>query len=175
MNKHLVKVLIASLLLALFATACSSGPPTVTQAPPGQDDGGGSEATAEPVEDVGTEETDSATDATEVPSVPVDDRGIPIDIPIMADAYDIQISITRSGVDIKFRVDLGVEDTVAYFQESLPGAGWVETTSQDTAFGALGSMARVNEAEDSMSLSMNFNAGGEFTQVIVSVSRTQVD
>ena len=175
MKKILINVLVLAIMFTLFSAACSSGPPTVTVAPPGQDDGSGA---AEPTQaPASSDEASDPTEETEIEQepIPVDERGIPLDIPIMEGAYDIQVSLSRSGVDINFRVDMSVEDTVAYFQENLPTMGWMETTSKDTAFGALGSMARINEAEDNMALSMNYNPGGEFTQVVVSVSRTIVD
>ena len=68
-----------------------------------------------------------------------------------------------------------IENVLVFLQDALPEIGWMETTSKDSVIGSLGSMARVNDNEDNLSISMNYNPGGMFTQVLISVSRTVVE
>ncbi len=166
MKKTLFYVAVLSVLAALLLAACGGG---ATSAPEsGPDSAPASAGDAQPESPSG-----EGGGQEEAPAPP--ENEIPEDVPVMENAYEIRVSSTRNGFDMTYRVDTDIETALAYYQEALLEAGWQETTSRDSIVGSLASMARINEAEDSLTVSMTYNAGGGFVEIRVSVSRTTVE
>ena len=111
------------------------------------------------------EGTGEATDSE--PSGPV----VPADIPLPQGIYELQVM--REGAQIEFRVDGTLEDVTAFFQAELPQYGWEETRTPDAVVGSMGSIVRVNENGDTLSINLQFNQFGNYCSVQINISREE--
>lgn len=85
------------------------------------------------------------------------------DIPIMVGGRRLEVAM--DGSNISYEVDGQIEDVVAFYQEELPKYGWEMTRSPDNVVGAMATMARVNEAGDRLTFSLQYNPMGEFVVI----------
>jgi hypothetical protein len=119
-----------------------------------------------------TQDPDDVPEAVDEaePPVKVDvTGGVPDDIPIMEESYDLQASST--GNNVSYQVDATVEDVVLYYQEELPAFGWEMAGPPDNAIGTIGTMLRENAAGDSLAINMQFNQVGGFVRLNMRINR----
>ena len=60
---------------------------------------------------------------------------------------------------------------MTYYATELEALGWTPTRAPDSAIGVIGAMSRQNEAGDVISLTLSYNANGDFVTVLIAVSR----
>jgi hypothetical protein len=94
--------------------------------------------------------------------------GVPEDVPVMPDAYELQIP---NEVTVYYKVDLPLKDVVTFYNEELPNYGWEQPKIPDSALGAMAQMARSKSDGDRITLSIQNNPVGEFTIVQISLTR----
>ncbi len=94
--------------------------------------------------------------------------GVPEDVPVMPDAYELQIP---NAVTIYYKVDLPLKDVVAFYQDELTNYGWDQPKNPDSAVGAMAQMARSKSDGDRITFSIQYNPVGEFTVVQISLTR----
>lgn len=113
--------------------------------------------------------SDSAPPVGEAPAQDAAGEAVPEDIPVIPGAYDLDV--IRSGTQVNFRVDGDIEYVMGWFQGELEAYGWAPTRAPDSAMGAIGTMSRANEAGDTVSINMSYNANGGFVIVQIAISR----
>lgn len=148
-SKRVLFVTIAIILLSILSVACSKGQTTT------------------PTENaVSTQEPGASTPqpvvATSVPA------GIAEDVPIMPEAYDLQVP---NELNIIYRVDLQIKDVVAFYQQELPTKGWEKPANPDSVVGSMAQMARTKANGDRITFSIQYNPVGEFTIVQIFITR----
>jgi hypothetical protein len=97
--------------------------------------------------------------------------GQPIDVPIMDNNRDLQIS--RTGENMSYKVDtVTLQDVMTYYQDNLTAAGWTPGPNENPV-GArnLVTLARTNEAADRVTVTMQHNPIGEFVVVSIVLTR----
>jgi len=169
MKKQSVLFLIVLTLLAmLLMTACGT-PPATSQAEPTAPPSSGSETgTEEPAaEEPATTETVGEETSSGGPTL--DENGVPTDVPLMAEMYDLRVE--AESTRIIYKVVGTVEDVVTFYQTELPLLGWDKVLGADSAIGAMGAMGRQNAQSDKLSVSLSFNPNGNFVTVIIDIHR----
>jgi uncharacterized lipoprotein YbaY len=126
-----------------------------------------SEETAAPVENpVTTQEPSSpvqqATEGVTQPSGP------PEDVPIMPDAYELEIA---NKLNLGYKVALPIADVVAFYQEELPKNGWDQINNPDSVIGSMAQLTRSKTNGDRVTFSLQFNPIGEFTVLQIYITR----
>jgi hypothetical protein len=94
--------------------------------------------------------------------------GVPEDVPVMPDAYDLKIP---NEVTVYYKVDKPLQDVVTFYNEELPNYGWEQPKNPDSAVGAMAQMARSKSDGDRITFSIQYNPVGEFTIVQISLTR----
>jgi len=94
--------------------------------------------------------------------------GIADDVPIMPDAYALEIP---NGLNVTYRVDLQIKDVVAFYQQELPTKGWDQPANPDSVVGSMAQMARTKTNGDRITFSIQYNPIGEFTIVQIYLTR----
>jgi len=127
-----------------------------------------SQVTTAPVENpVTTQESSSPVQqATEVVSIP---NGPPEDVPIMPDAYELEVA---NQLNLGYKVALPIADVVAFYQEELPKNGWDQINNPDSVVGSMAQMTRSKTNGDRITFSLQYNPIGEFTVLQIYVTRT---
>ena len=149
--KNILLVITALLFLSITLAAC----------------GGNQEETTVPEESTAaTQESTTATEVTE--GTASEPSGVPEDIPIAPDAYDIQVPNQQN---VSYKVDQTIADVVAFYQQELENYGWSASKNPDTVVGNMAQFARTNEAGDRLIFSLQYNPIGEFTIVQISITR----
>jgi len=146
---HLL-VIAALLLMSLMLVAC----------------GGNQETTVPEENPVVTQETTTSDEVTENPAD--EPSGVPEDIPIIPDAYELQ---APDKLNISYKVDKTIADVVAFYQQEFENYGWNVPKNPDTVVGNMAQLARSNDAGDRVILSLQYNPIGEFTIVQISITR----
>ena len=143
-------ILTAILFILVFTVACDK-----------------SQATTAPVENqVASQEPSSPVEqTTEVFS---QSNGPPEDVPILPDAYDLQVP---NELNLSYKVALPIADGVAFYQEELPKNGWDQINSPDSAVGSMAQMTRSKTDGDRITISFQYNPIGEFSIVQVYLTR----
>jgi hypothetical protein len=148
--KRVLFVIAVIIIISILSVACSKGQATTpSQYPITTQEPGGS--TSQPVV------------ATSAPS------GVPEDVPIMPDAYDLQIP---NQLNLTYKVDLQIKDVVAFYQQELPTDGWDQPANPDSVVGSMAQMARSKANGDRITFSIQYNPVGEFTIVQIYITRT---
>jgi len=151
MKSKRIFIIFASLLILLvLLAACSKGTEV-----------------SEPVENQGTTQESLLSD--QETSVPVKEPlGVPEDVPIMPDAYELKVP---NEFTIYYKVNIPLQDVVTFYNEELPNYGWDEPKYPDSAVGAMAQMARSKPDKDRITFSIQYNPVGEFTVVQISLTR----
>jgi len=149
--KSILLVIAVLLLLSMALAACG---------------GNQEEATVPEENPVATQETTTATEAPE--NTASDEGGVPEDVPIAADAYDLQAPDQKN---VTYKVDQTIADVVAFYQQELENYGWTAGKAPDTVVGNMAQFARTNEAGDRLIFSLQYNPIGEFTIVQISITQ----
>ena len=162
-------VWILSIVVLVLTTACK---PTIkiterpTSPPSGSSSGGSAtQPTGGESQPVGETGTGGESDQAVSPS------GVPADIPVMDEAYSLQVM--RAGDNIAYKVDNTMDEVVTFYQEQMPGAGWQESTSPDTIVASIASLVRVNDAGDRVVINLQSNELGGFVTVSILVTRAK--
>jgi len=117
----------------------------------------------------GEEPAAGDAEATQTPALGV--YGQPIDVPIMDDHRDFQIS--RSSQNMGFTMDgIALEEVYTWYQEKLTEAGWHEGPNE-APVGSRNNVtiARTNDASDRITITMQFNSIGDFVLVSIVLNR----
>jgi hypothetical protein len=110
------------------------------------------------------------TAETEItPAAPSGPEGAASDLPIMENAYKLQV--LRGGNSVTYQVDGSIQDVVNFYQEALPQYGWEMAGPPDSAVGSIATMLRKNQAGDSMSINMQENKLGGFVSITIQIIR----
>jgi hypothetical protein len=149
-STRILLILTTIFILAVFLVACSK-----------------STAVTEPLQNQTVTQQESTT--VQETSVPTNEPlGVPEDVPVMPDAYDLQIP---NEFTIYYKVALPLQDVVTFYNEELPNYGWQQPKHPDSAVGAMAQMARSKENGDRITFSIQYNPVGEFTVVQISLTR----
>lgn len=166
-------------VIALLLTACRG---ETTQPPQTSDSGSDSVTTPAATEapaETNTEEPDTGDsngtdagngDTTDTGEVPVDELGVPVDVPIVPGAYEIRSE--RENTRITYKVEGTIDDVVTFYQMELPTYNWTKMRGQDSAVGAMGSISRENENGDTIAILLSFNPNGNFVSVAIDILRS---
>ena len=146
-------LIITILVMALAAAACSK-PPEATEAAP--------TSAAPMTTQEGGATTEPAAPPTSSPS------GVPEDVPIMSEAYDLQIP---NQLNINYKVNLPIKDVVTFYEEIFEDYGWDIMNNPDSVVGSMAQMSRANAKGDRLIFSLQFNPVGEFTIVQIFITR----
>ena len=147
--KRILFVTAAIILLSILSVACSKGQATTPAQNP-----------------ISTQEPGASTPqpvvATSAPG------GIAEDVPIMPDAYDLQVP---NELNVIYKVDLQIKDVVSFYQQELPTKGWDQPANPDSVVGSMAQMARTKPNGDRITFSIQYNPVGEFTIVQIYLTR----
>ena len=125
------------------------------------------QSTTVPVDNpVTTQEPSSPVqETTEVVAQP---NGPPEDVPIMSDAYELQVA---NPLNLTYKVNTPLEDVVKFYQDELPKNGWDKINNPDSVVGSMAQMARTNANGDRITFSLQYNPIGEFSVVQIYITR----
>jgi hypothetical protein len=151
MKKQGLFILTSVIMLSLLLVACSSTPTTapVQQA-----------ATPQGVAPIQAVSSAPATKAA--PTAPTD-------VPIMTGAYGIE---TPTELNITYKVDAPIKDVVAFYESTLPEAGWDQMSNPDSVVGSMAQMSRSKTNGDRITFSLQYNPVGSFTIVQIYLTRS---
>ena len=113
-----------------------------------------------------TQDVNTNTEQTEV--VAPQPVGAPEDVPIIPDAYDIEIT---SELNQNYKVNLPLKDVVEYYQSELPKNGWDQINNQDSVVGQMAQITRSKTNGDRINFSLQYNPVGEFSIVQIYITR----
>jgi hypothetical protein len=113
-----------------------------------------------------TQEVNPSTEQTEVVAPPL--VGAPEDVPIIPDAYDVEITDESNQ---NYKVDLPLKDVVEYYQTELPKNGWDQINNPDSVVGQMAQMTRSKTNGDRINFSLQYNPVGEFSLVTIYITR----
>jgi hypothetical protein len=159
-NRFLLVILLVIILAGLFS-ACGS---RAAEVPDAATEESAVEATVEQAEESG-----DILEPTDTPSLGA--YGQPIDVPIMDGHRDL--SISRGGLNIRYTFDnIALQDMVTWYQENLTANGWHEGPNED-AVGSrnLYTLARLNDSNDRITVTMQYNSIGNFVVVTIVINR----
>jgi hypothetical protein len=149
-SKKWLFIIASLLLISMLLTAC----------------GGSQETTVAEENPVATQESSAPEEI--VASEPSEDSGVPEDVPMIPDAYDLQVS---NKTRISYKVDKTVQEVVEFYQSEFENYGWTVVKNPDSVVGNMAQMSRSNEAGDRLIFSLQYNPIGEFTVVQISITR----
>lgn len=113
-----------------------------------------------------TQEVNTSTEQTEI--VAPQPVGAPEDVPIIPDAYDIEIT---DKLNQNYKVDLPINDVVEYYQTELPKNGWDQINNPDSVVGQMAQLTRSKLNGDRINFSLQYNPIGEFSIVQIFITR----
>ncbi len=148
-SSKLLSIISVIIAILVFTVACSSG-----------------QATTPPQAPVATQPSGSTTQQPVVTTAPAT---VPEDVPIMPDAYDVQVP---NQLNVSYKAPAQIKDVVAFYQTALPTAGWDQTNNPDSVVGNMAQMSRSKANGDRITFSLQYNPVGEFTIVIIWITRT---
>jgi len=148
-SKQVLLLIAAIIILSILSVACSKGQATTPAQNP-----------------VSTQEPGITTQESVVPTS--EPTGVPEDVPIMPDAYDLDVP---NQLNILYKVDKPIKDVVDFYQQELPNNGWDQPRNPDSVVGSMAQMARTKASGDRITFSIQFNPVGEFTIVQIYITR----
>jgi hypothetical protein len=152
MNLKKVSLIIAAIIiLTIILVACSK-----------------SDATSVPVENQGTTQESSASSTQETVPTTSQASSAPEDVPIMPEAYEVQVS---NQLNVSYKVKSTIQDVVTFYQQEFVNYGWDVVNNPDTVIGSMAQLSRSNAAGDRLTFSLQYNPVGEFTIVTIYVTR----
>src|SRR4030065_1667461 len=125
-NRNFVLISATIIILAILSVAC-----------------GKSQATTAPVESPVNTQVGSAPTVAVLPTSPPNE--VPEDVPIMPDAYELQIA---NALNLTYKVAVKIEDVVAFYQEEFPNYGWDKKNNPDSVVASMAPIARGKEKGD---------------------------
>jgi hypothetical protein len=154
--KNSLILVVAIILLSIISVACSKSQETTPAQNP-----------------VTTQEPGAATQqpgaATQQPgSVTSEPTGAPEDVPIMPDAYELQVP---NQLNIIYKINAQIKDVVTFYQQELPANGWDQINNPDSVVGSMAQMARSKTNGDRLTFALSYNPVGEFTIVQIYINR----
>jgi hypothetical protein len=161
-NKFLIIGII--ILMSLLITSCS----TATTSDLNINSGESAEAVVETTDQEQIPEESEVQSGNSGENSTIEDK-LPEDLPIMP-GYR-KLAVTSDGSNISYEVDGNIDDVVTYYQGELSNLGWEMTRSPDNAYGAFGSIIRINEKGDRVTFSLQYNSVGEFVVVRIFLLR----
>jgi ABC-type Fe3+-hydroxamate transport system substrate-binding protein len=145
-----ILLFLTTLLILLLLVACSKNQATTSST-------GNTITTQEPLT------------ATQQTSVEVSQpEGVPEDVPIMPDAYDLEVT---NQLNLNYKINLPIKDVVAFYQQELPNNGWDQINNPDSVVGSMAQMSRSKANGDRINFSFQYNPIGEFTVVQIYITR----
>lgn len=156
--------LVVTVLLMVLLVSCSSGstPDVSSSSNVSQD----TEAEQVDQEQVSEESDVQTVESSEIEPVK---QELPEDIPIPP-GYR-KLLITKDASNISFEVDGTIDEVVTFYQQELTNLGWEMDRSPDSVFAAFGSIARIMENGDRITISLQYNPVGEFVVVRLVILR----
>jgi PBP1b-binding outer membrane lipoprotein LpoB len=127
---------------------------------------GKKQATTAPVESPVNTQAGAAPTVAVLPTSPPNE--VPEDVPIMPDAYELQIA---NALNLTYKVNVKIEDVVAFYQGEFPNYGWDKTNNPDSVVASMAQMSRGKENGDRIAFSLQYNPVGEFTIVQIYIVR----
>lgn len=97
------------------------------------------------------------------------DNGVPTDMPLPQDYYDLKVA--RNGTQITYKINAEVQTAVDFYHNQLEPLGWEIKGPLDSVVGNIATMLRQNEAGDRASINMQYNPNGSFTVITISINR----
>ncbi len=129
---------------------------------------GNNQSTTAPVENATTSETGTTT--TQGPAATERSKnGVPEDVPIMPDAYELQVA---TELNLSYKVDATIQEVVDFYQAEFPNYGWDVINNPDTVVGSMAQMSRSNANGDRLIFSLQNNPIANFTSVTIYITRT---
>lgn len=110
-----------------------------------------------------------ATAAPEDAGPVLGDNGVPTDMPLPQDYYDLKVA--RNGTQITYKINAEVQTAVDFYHNQLEPLGWEIKGPPDSVVGNIATMLRENEAGDRASINMQYNPNGSFTVITISINR----
>jgi hypothetical protein len=148
-KRNIVLILATIIILAILSVAC-----------------GKSQATTAPIESPVNTQVGAAPTVAMLPTSPPNE--VPEDVPIMPDAYELQIA---NSLNLTYKVAVKIEDVVAFYEEEFPNYGWDKTNNPDSVVASMAQMSRGKENGDRIAFSIQYNPVGEFTIVQIYIVR----
>jgi predicted small lipoprotein YifL len=153
--KKFVLTITVILILSSIMVACGGKQPTGV--PP--------EETNAPLQSPAPTQEGSTQEPVGTPNT---GNGVPEDVPIMPDAFEIQVANAKN---LTYKVNAKIEDVVAFYQGEFPKFGWDVINNPDSVVGSMAQIARSNAAGDRLVFSIQYNPVGEFTVVQIFITR----
>jgi len=144
---------IGLLIILLFLVGCSRN-----------------EVTTTPVDNVITTQAPTVSETQPVDVSTEPSTGAPEDVPIMPDAYELQVP---NQLNITYKVNTSIQEVVNFYQEEFPNNGWDVINNPDSVVGAMAQLSRSNANGDRLVFSIQFNPVGEFSIIQIFITRTQ--
>jgi hypothetical protein len=94
--------------------------------------------------------------------------GVPEDVPIMPEAYDLSVS---NQLNVSYKVSVTIADVVAFYQQEFANYGWDVGNNPDSVIGSMAQLSRSNAAGDRLVFSIQYNSIGEFSIVQIYITR----
>jgi hypothetical protein len=144
---------IGFLIISLFLVGCSRN-----------------EVTSTPADTVTTTQAPTVveTQPLDVPTEP--STGAPADVPIMPDAFELQVP---NQLNITYKVNAMIKDVVDFYTAEFPNYGWDVINNPDSVIGAMAQLSRSNANGDRLVFSIQYNPVGEFSIIQIFITRTK--
>jgi hypothetical protein len=165
-------LIVIMIMTILFAAACggSGETPAPTNPPAPTTSSEGADAQEPSGSETGAEtEPDETGEETVADGPALDDRGVPLDVPVSGAAYDLRVE--ANSTRIVYKVDGTIQEAVDFYVAEFPSYGWDQISGADSAVGAMGTLSRKNEAGDTLSILLSFNPNGNFVIVTIDIIR----
>jgi hypothetical protein len=147
-------VVLSITIIALISAAC-----------------GGSQTTTPAQSQAPATTQDAGSSVVQPTAVPTKSKPTaPADVPIMPDAYAIEVP---NQLTVSFKVDTTIQDVVDFYQTTLPENGWDQTNNPDSVVGSMAQMSRGKVNGDRITFSIQYNPVGEFTIVQIYIIRAK--
>lgn len=95
--------------------------------------------------------------------------GVPEDVPIMPDAYDLSVP---NQLNVSYKVKVDIPAIVEFYQQEFTKYGWDVTNNPDSVVGSMAQLSRSNAAGDRLIFSIQYNSIGEFSVVQIYITRS---
>jgi hypothetical protein len=149
--KNVLYLFATIIILAFLLVACNKG-----------------QATTAPIDTPLTTSQEVGQPTAETSTVTSEPKGVPADISIMPNAYELQVS---DQFNILYKVNGKIKDIVAFYQEEFPLNGWDQTNNPDSVVGSLATISRSKANGDRINISLQYNQIGDFTVVQIYITR----
>lgn len=111
----------------------------------------------------------ATTQGEEQPTTESEPSGVPEDVPIMPEAYDLSVP---NQLNVSYKVAVPITDVVAFYQQEFTNYGWDEINNPDSVIGSMAQLSRSNADGDRLIFSIQYNSIGQFSVVQIYIVRT---